>query len=1228
MSEELDYSLVPSDESTLNQIQPIDLTKSEGVYDLSTGVETDPIAFQNLFSTFKAPPSAFDLYPKIPKELQFTEIDINKALELGVGKTLADKESELAFNLLDKAVNEGILTTSKPSTLELYNEYKADGITDRDLITHFTGVEDIGSIQATIEGIIRGGAVAVPSTIIGAGAFTLSGGPMTPGLSIPAALTATTFSAGVIDNIINNFFPEQYFTEDVPFVEAGKTASYFGTGSVFAKLIPTTTVDKIMASSNKILNNIKSGNLFKRIYEKSKGKALEYLGGGLKLGKDVRPFTEATAVTSASIAAGTAEKVAPDNLLVRLPAEIVAYSTNPVGRLALDFPIIRTAIRKAQERLSKEGQTVSAAKTLNKIVDAISKKDIGEKEDFTQISKDLMTVLSKDMQELVDSKELNLTAAEKQAFVALLDGREPSKSLQVVQQMIMKEDPGNVGAKITQQQSANLKGLQRLLTLLVADGDPELISAAAKVREGFFSNLLEGQVGLHSVKAVDLAEKSAERIGKAEKDIDLGPKKLAKGETVSEKNASEAGVIITDLINSSLKKAREVERALYREIDRNVVIDATPFITAYMSLLNEGTANYIGLNVIPKFLKADIFKITEGNKVIPSTLNQKDFDLFKIGVGQNRNPKLTLDELLNLRKSIRAEAQALRADPTKQNAARIISNLDESILESIGAASKSITPVGGMTEKNTSALRTAFAYSKALNDVYTRTAVGDITRSNRQGGEFKIPELLFEQLDGDKFAEVFRNNQIEDAITFLLNKDYPEIINKQEIQDNLTTLLGNQNLILRQALGKKVVKDKTITDKGGNKKTISLIDSGALKQSIGTVENPTAYGEMIKKNFPELYSDLLDANKTATIYKNLDNKNNIFNKQLKNVISFKNFLGKDNPNKVIAQIIGGTPGTNAVAPNAERNLKRIARMVSRPDVDPATKNGFLTSLIDFAMRNATDANGALDFEKLNNFLYTPLSKKSPSIMQILRSDDLLVKNAQGEVTPFITQDTFNKFKELITLGRTLQKFQKVPEEARVLEEAMKKNTEGMFILSKLLRVLGARTGANVFSFVGMGGTLQAPAIGADIAVRQFEKYFPSLFSKSVFIQAILDPEVMAKLTRSTSVVNRKYSGKNLIKLLNSLGIQYADGMFEDDSESIFEPPSEDLEPVPQNVTQAPRVPQQVAMATPSPVSPPPPAPKPDAVSRARFQQLFPMDIASQTMTQTTPPMKSGIGSLV
>jgi hypothetical protein len=60
----------------------------------------------------------------------------------------------------------------------------------------------------------------------------------------------------------------------------------------------------------------------------------------------------------------------------------------------------------------------------------------------------------------------------------------------------------------------------------------------------------------------------------------------------------------------------------------------------------------------------------------------------------------------------------------------------------------------------------------------------------------------------------------------------------------------------------------------------------------------------------------------------------------------------------------------------------------------------------------------------------------------------------------------------------------------------------------------------------------------------------------------------------------------------------------------------------------------VRETSPQVMAPPPSAPKTDVASRARFQQLFPMDIASQTMTQTAQapvapqPMRSGIGSLV
>lgn len=1191
----LDYSLVPSEENVYTPTDFGIVNKSnEGMYDLSEGVDLDPTEFQNLFNTYADQSEGNVIYPIVPEEFQLKELDIGQLLKEG------NTESDIAFNLVRRAQEKGILPSFR-SADQIYEDALAEGVTDSELISHFTGIEDVSRTQAVLEGTTKGLGVSIPATYAGAKAFALTGGPLNPGLSIPAALTATIFAGAVADNVINNYLPKEYLPEDRPYFEGGKTVGFFAPSSVYARLIPMDKIDDIMAASSKILNNIKSSNLFKRMYEKSKGKLLEYMGGGLKLTKETKPLTEATAIASAGLAGGISEKVAPENILARLPSEIVGYALNPVGVISANFPIITTVIRKVKDRFSEEGRTSSAVKTLDKIIDTIQKKGFDTETDFDLVAQDLIKELSGDL------KQFPLTAAEKQSFVALSEGRQPSLSLQAIQQQMIKEDPSQTGVLIAQQQTKNLEGLQNLLNLLIADGDPELISVAARLREEYFSNLLEGQIGLKANKAVELANKIAK--------VD--------GEEVTETAASKASEGIFDLLDDSLKSARKVERSLYNQIDRKVTLNATPLIKAYKALLDDDDALYLRDEVIPNFLRQRIGEMTEFRSTAPRAgLDKQGLDLFELGVGPKGSPTIELNQLLSLRSALRKKAQSLYADPKTRSAGRILGNLDEAILDTIGISLSSGKPVANMTPQNTQALRTAHSYSKALNDTYTRTFAGQVIRKSPIGQDVITPELAYLKMRGDKIGDVFKVDQVEEAVTFLLNKNYPGIVDNKVIQDNLTTLRGNQNIILRQFLDEKVVKKQEITNRQGQKESIYIVDGDRLRKSIGTTQRPTAFGEMIQKNFPELYSDLLDADKAATVYKNINNKNNIFNKQLKDVITFKNFVGKENPNKVISQMIGGTPGTNAVSPNAERNIKRIARFVSSPNAKPGTKEGYITSLIDYAMRNSTNTKGVVDFEKLNTFLYQPLSKKQPSIMQILRSEDLNVKNAAGETVPFITQDTFNNFKQLITLGRTLQNFKGTTEQAQLLEESIKKNTEGMFILNKLTRVFGARTGANVFRFFGMGGTLQAPSIGADIAVRQFEKYFPSLFARNIFVKAVTDPQVMADLL-SSSVVNNKYTGKNLLKLLNAAGIEYGEGISEEISRPSYEPPREELRAVPQNVTQAPIAPQQVAMATP-----PPPAPKPDMASRARFQQLFPMDIASQTMTQTAPPMQSGIGSLV
>ena len=149
---------------------------------------------------------------------------------------------------------------------------------------------------------------------------------------------------------------------------------------------------------------------------------------------------------------------------------------------------------------------------------------------------------------------------------------------------------------------------------------------------------------------------------------------------------------------------------------------------------------------------------------------------------------------------------------------------------------------------------------------------------------------------------------------------------------------------------------------------------------------------------------------------------------------------------------------------------------------------------------------------------------------------------------------------------------------------------------------------------------------------------PQTYFTNFVEQVIKEPRQMARVLKKAKNA-REWFGihKQFNAYLDSIGLsavgetESAENLLDLITPSIEQetPPPPLPIGVPDKAVQAPIAPQQVAMVTPLP-----PAPKPDMASRARFQQLFPMDIASQTMTQTTPapvapqPMRSGIGSLV
>ena len=1217
----LDYSLLPtpieSGEDIYTELPKVEnISLTSPIEESYFGAADENIStLMNIYGDISDPVrKRYDLsnvLPEIPKSELLRNLDIRGLLKDDY------TEADIAALLITHFKDKGFIppnVSSKKFVQDFLTLGKNKGFEVSDIITHFTGIPEYTKSKLIGEGFLRGAGIATPSTIAGMKAFVATGGPANPALSIPASLAATVFTGIVSDNILNNFlFPEDSkLPKDLPFYEGGKTVGFMAPSSVAAKFVPTNKIDEIMAAGNQILNNIKSyNNAYRRAYEKAKGYGLKLGAGGLKLTKEARPRVEGTAIASAGVAGGTAEFFDPENMYLRLPAEIATYATNPVSFVSGYIPFISAAIRKMAQRFSEEGQTNAASDSITKIFKSIQDKGFDVNADKEQIANALL----KEMPTIL--KDVNISAAEKEAFFALKEGKEPLYSLFAIQNKVLSEDKSGMGLTLRKQQKDSLDNLSKLLDLMISTGNPQLINAAARIKEDFFTEVLEKTIASRASNAVNTANKVISR------EVD------GKSEIITQKTAADASAQIVENVKEAFNNARKVQTGLYNKIDQDVTLDASPLIQAYLSILKRRSPNYLlskDNRILPDWLMSDISKFTNATGVPAGQragLNEQTLNELRIGVGPNRAPKVKLKDLLTLRTELLENIRSTYADPTKFGNSAILLKINEGLTKTLELNTK--RAVSNMSETNRAALRTANSYASAFNKVFTKTFAGFTTHQNKLGTNKLLPELAILNLDPTKVSDFYKIRQIDDAMEFLVRNNYPSLIDKKVVQDNLRTYRGNRDLWLRHLLKTKVIKPVMRKNRAGENTEDFVLDQKALQKMIGTEEQPTLLGDVLRNNteFKDLLNDLTEAQTRSTLYKNLNNKASFVNKQLSDVVTFRNFIGGnnvlENPNIIIGKMIGD-PGTNKIAPNAVRNLKNVAKMVTSPNAPKGAKEGYVTALLDYAIKKNTtvlsDGSTSVNFAKLYNFLYSPLSRTSKSIMEILSGEDLKFKDASGNVTRFITNETVDNFKDILNIGKVLQ--QAAGKSDDLLEEALAKNTDLNFWGRVLARFSGSTIAKKVNTAAGGPGTLQVPQIGAEIGIRQWEKALPTTYTKNILIEAVNNPQLMAKII-TMSKMGEKATGKNLLKLLNLLGVSIADEL---QPQAPYEPPSEDLEPVPQNVTQAPRVPQQVAMA-----SPPPPAPKPDMASRARFQQLFPMDLASQTMTQTAPPIKSGIGSL-
>ena len=547
------------------------------------------------------------------------------------------------------------------------------------------------------------------------------------------------------------------------------------------------------------------------------------------------------------------------------------------------------------------------------------------------------------------------------------------------------------------------------------------------------------------------------------------------------------------------------------------------------------------------------------------------------------------------------------------------STLHSAVYDVFGTKVKELKELSDLQklDDNQRNLLNAFSFSKGFNDAFTRKYVGDILYDYDKDGfrGASSPELLADQLFRKSPIENrLRVGQIKNAINFYKDQLPEDIKLSDSVSD---TVQGQLEIILRYLVERANIIDPKVLNQIKNKnidleaKNLNLINEEKLATFL------KEKGSEIEVLSPALFADLQDLKKANLLLKNILTKKNPFAEASSNILAFSKFIGvESNPGNVLRSAIG-TPDLRT--DNALKNLNGIAKSVK--DSSDAVKKGFTQVALQDAYSYAFQVNDEkFNFAKFKNYLLKPLEKgkeKGQSLLSVMKNNDI------------ISEQQYISLNLLLNEFEKIEKFDKAGKIADIADLPSALTT-------MYFSIAGSKIGRKAADFIpflrdsrstGLIEAGEGAKFGRSIGIDLPQTYFTNFVE-----QVIKEPRQMARVLKKAKNA-REWFGihKQFNAYLDSIGLsavgetEAAENLLDLITPSIEQetPPPPLPIGVPDKAVQAPIAPQQVAMATPLP-----PAPKPDMASRARFQQLFPMDIASQTMTQTAPPMKSGIGSLV
>ena len=721
-----------------------------------------------------------------------------------------------------------------------------------------------------------------------------------------------------------------------------------------------------------------------------------------------------------------------------------------------------------------------------------------------------------------------------------------SPALMAIEAALAQTSPGLGKERSAKNVQAN-NALRNTIAALVATGNPEALQVAAQLAEDVFSAGLNNRMQRAAANVIAASQR-------------VGGTDPASNIALSQK--------LFDLASTQLSQARNQEKKLWGAVDD---VDITVF--------RDADGNEVAL---PNFLtsweksmpKTEEAAAEINKKLAPLArfIDRKRGELSPDGDGVDL-PPLTTTEATEMRQLALNLSRQLTATGD-YNAARIASNFADGLLDDLNYS---------IPEGENAAYDIARAYSKSLNDTFTRAFAGRALEKGKTGAERISPELLAQRLmTGGSDPTYLRVKEINDIGQFAIDNGF------EGAENVAATIRGTQEMIIRNA------RAAAFDPQTGE------INTKSLQKWINSNAD-------LLETYPALRADLNNAVRANTVLQGRNAQNKSAQAALRGQITFQNLLpsNTESPTFVVSRALAS--GQKAPI-RSLNNLLDVAQNAPE-ELRVDALSGLKHSILEWAMTKG----GATSRSFSPRSMYDNLYSKIPNANSNISTMDWMLSNG------VIEEKQANQLKKYLT-------------EMVRLEVMDSQNTLGDIaegagpILDFYLRITGSALGTRMQGLLpggGGSGSLIAASAGSKAMRNIFDKV-PESMKMDVMFEMMENPELLAAMMRKPRNDKEKLRIAGVVgTVLEKLGFTTAPvsatrravpQILSDDEIEPIEVETIEESSVQVPVAQPPLPTQPVAQPTTAvasaapPVAPPPPTPVASGpVDRSRFAAMFPED---------------------